>query len=154
MTLSEPDDDGNPSTADHPFRYARVLGIYHANIVYVGPGMIDYQPRRMEFLFVRWYENSGPMRTGWEAKKIDRVRFLPMAEDGAFGFFNPLDVLRSCHIIPTFVRGLLHQDGKGLSSYARDYLDWVEYYVNRWVNLWYLLPVAAHHFKGLLTAIW
>lgn len=41
--------DLNPS---HPFNYARVLGVYHINAVYVGPGMVDYQPHWLEFLWV------------------------------------------------------------------------------------------------------
>src|SRR5882724_2799745 len=37
------------SEPNHPFMYARVLGIYHANVVYTGEGMVDYQARRFEF---------------------------------------------------------------------------------------------------------
>src|SRR5215475_6127340 len=44
------------SAPPHWFRYARVLGIYHANIVYAGHGRLDYQPHRVEFLWVRWYQ--------------------------------------------------------------------------------------------------
>jgi hypothetical protein len=131
IVLAEPCDCSDSSTSSHPFRYGRVLGVYHANIVYIGPGMVDYQPRRMEFLWVRWYVDTGKMRAGWEAKKLDRIRFLPVADDDAFGFVDPSDVLRGCQIIPAFARGLLHVDGKGLSSCARDSSDWVEYYVNR-----------------------
>jgi len=83
----------------------------------------------MEFIFVRWYESTGEVPAGWEAKKLDHLRFLPMADDGAFGFIDPSDIMRSCHIIPAFARGMLHCDGKGLSSCARDYADWAEYYV-------------------------
>ena len=39
----------------HRFLYARVLGIYHANVIYTGPQSTDYRPLRMEFLWVRWY---------------------------------------------------------------------------------------------------
>ncbi|KAH7917181.1 hypothetical protein BV22DRAFT_1052620, partial [Leucogyrophana mollusca] len=35
----------------HPYLYARVLGIYHVNVTYVGPGMIDYSSRRIDFLW-------------------------------------------------------------------------------------------------------
>jgi hypothetical protein len=119
------------SDQDHPFRYARILGVYHVNVVYVGPGMLDYQPHRMEFLWVRWYRNVGVKLTGWNNRKLDRIRFPSMTEDDAFGFIDPSDVLRSCHIIPAFARGKLHIDGKGLSHCARDSSDWVEYYVNR-----------------------
>src|ERR1700722_3457156 len=46
----------NGSEPDHPFMYARVLGIYHANVIYTGEGMVDYQARRVEFLWIRWFE--------------------------------------------------------------------------------------------------
>jgi hypothetical protein len=124
------DGDGNDTISDHPFRYARVLGTYHVNVVYVGPGMLDYQPRRMEFLWVRWYRNSGVV-PNWNGQTLDRIRFAPMAADDAFGFIDPSVVLRSCHLIPAFAKGMLHRDGKGMSFCARDSSDWVEYYVNR-----------------------
>jgi len=130
MVLAEPS-NGDSTTSSHPFRYARVLGVYHTNVVYVGPGMIEYQPRRMEFLWVRWYEETGKTQTGWSVKKLDRIRFLPMVNDDAFGFVDPAHILRSSHIIPAFTRGQLHSDGKGLSPCARDSSDWIEYYVNR-----------------------
>ena len=36
----------------HPFCYARIIGIFHANIIYTGPGLLDYQPHQLEFLWV------------------------------------------------------------------------------------------------------
>jgi hypothetical protein len=54
-----------------------------------------------------------------------------MNEDDTFGFLDPSDVLRSCHIIPAFAKGKLHADGKGLSALAHDSPDWTMYYVNR-----------------------
>jgi len=40
---------------DHPYRYARVLGIYHVNVIYLGPGTQGYKSHRMEFL---WYDGT------------------------------------------------------------------------------------------------
>jgi len=114
MVLADASEDGH-SSSDHRFRYAQVLGVYHANIVYVGPGMLDRQPRRLEFLWVRWYRTVNTINAGWAARKLDRVQFASMSDNDAFGFVDPSDVLRSCHIIPAFVRGRLHADGKGLS---------------------------------------
>jgi hypothetical protein len=128
MVLSSDTDD---SASGHPFRYARVLGVYHANVVYTGPGMINYEPLRLEFIWVRWYRTVDTIRTGWDSRKLDLLRFISMAEDAAFGFLDPSDVLRACHVIPAFARGKLHADGKGLSSLARDSSDWNMYYVNR-----------------------
>jgi hypothetical protein len=129
MVLANSGDVG--STSDHPFRYARVLRVYHANVVYVGPGMTDYQPRRLEFLWVRWYRTVDTHQSGWNTQKLDRVQFVPMADDDAFGFVDPADVLRGCHIVPAFASGRVHADGKGLSHCAQDSADWVTYYINR-----------------------
>jgi hypothetical protein len=120
-----------PLASDHPFRYGRVLGVYHANVIYVGHGMINYQPHRLEFLWVRWYENTGVSHNGWLDRKLDRIQFSPMAQEDAFGFVDPLDIVRGCHIIPAFSRGKVHLDGKGMSRCAGDNEDWTEYYVNR-----------------------
>jgi hypothetical protein len=120
--------EGDPASTSnvHPYRYAKVLGIYHANVVYVGPGMMDYQPRRMEFLWVRWYRQV----TG-DTCRLDRVHFLPVGDIDAFSFIDPLQILRSCHLVPAFAKGKTHADGKGLSVCAQDALDWRQCYVNR-----------------------
>jgi len=121
------------STSDqvHPFIYARVLGIYHANVIYVGPGMLDYQPHRIEFLWVRWYQNVGVEHTGWNSRKLNHIQFLLSSTGDAFDFIDPSDIVRNCHIVPAFAGGKHYRDGKGLSHLARDSSDWVEYYVNR-----------------------
>ena len=45
---------------DHPFLYARVLSIYHTNIIYTGENSKNYEARQFEFLWVRWYQYQGP----------------------------------------------------------------------------------------------
>jgi hypothetical protein len=114
---------------NHPFKYARLIGIYHTNIIYVGHGTPDYKPRRMEFLWVRWYRNVDASETSWEARKLDRISFLPLTDPDAFGFVDPSEVLRGCHVTPAFSKGRLHNDGKGTSRCARDHLDWAQYYI-------------------------
>jgi hypothetical protein len=57
-----------------------------------------------------------------------------MRDGEAFGFVDPSQVLRGCHIISRFTKGLLHSDGNGLSHYAGDALDSRQYYVNRFVT--------------------
>lgn len=122
--------DGANTSSTHPFIYGQVMGIYHANVVYVGLGMIDYQPIRLEFLWVRWYEQISD-HCGWRGLKLDRVRFRRWGDPDACSFVDPSDVLRGCHIIPRFREGKLYIDGKGMSPCARDSSDWKEYYVNR-----------------------
>lgn len=114
----------------HPFSYARVLGIYHANVIFSGPESQDYLARRLEFLWVRWLE---PMdqQAGWEYCRLDKVQFIPMARHDAFGFIDPADVLRASHIIPAFADGKAHSDGIAMSVNARDGDDWRSYHINR-----------------------
>lgn len=125
------------ATATHPFIYARVLGIYHVNVVYIGPGMSGYAPMRFDFLHVRWFQHDGPggMKSGpsadWASLRLDHLSFPPMARQDSFGFVDPSLVLRACHIIPVFASGKRYADGIGLSTMARDSNDWRAYYVNR-----------------------
>ncbi|KAH7904490.1 hypothetical protein BJ138DRAFT_1019091 [Hygrophoropsis aurantiaca] len=136
MALASPvtSDGSEGRLSHHPFLYARVLGIFHANIIYTGPGTPDYNPRRLEFLWVRWYKNVEKAAAGWDACRLDRVCFHPMADDDAFGFLDPSDVLRGCHLIPAFALGKMHTDGISLSRCVDDSRDWRHYYVNRFVD--------------------
>jgi hypothetical protein len=130
--------DGDSQTdAVHPFLYARVLAIFHANIIYNGPGMLDYAPRKIYFLWVRWFEYSGEAVT-WKHRRLDSLHFPPVAKDDAFGFVDPSHVLRGCHIIQAFKHGKVHLDGIGLSPCANDSQDWRQYCVNR-----YCVPCSA-----------
>lgn len=81
---------------------------------------------------MRWYRLVDVNRGGWAARRLDRVRFMPINSPDAFGFVDPADILRSCHIVPVFARGRLYANGlKGISLSAGDSNDWAEYYVNR-----------------------
>ena len=121
-----------PTSTAHPFCYARVLSIFHANVIYNGPALTDYQPRRLEFLWVHWFEVIESHQEQ-NAYKLDVLRFVPMHEDDAFGFIDPADVLRSCHLIPDFSKGKLHPDCQAMSRASRDANDSKQYYVNRFV---------------------
>jgi hypothetical protein len=141
MLLSDEEDDD-----PHHFRYARVLGIYHVNIVYTGPDSLDYTPRRLDFLWVRWFQSFGTRPARWADFRLDSVHFPPMANDNAFGFVDPRDVLRGCHIIPTFRHGQIHRDAISLSRCAEDAQDWRCYNVNRHVR-------RSKHLSHLLKSL-
>ena len=118
----------------HPFWYARVLGIYHANIFF-GPDFSS-KPERMEFFFVRWFGCDPDWQGGPNTCKLDRIGWVPENDSsGAFGFLNPACAIRACHLIPAFAYGktvdLLPP------SQARDFAtaNWVNYYVSRYVLL-------------------
>ena len=128
-------DCASDSTSDsHHFLYARVLGAYHANVVYTGPGMRDYKPRRFDFLWVRWYEDIDPGSSGWCNSSLDSVRFPPLNDDESFGFVDPVDVLRGCHIIPAFSSGKRQETRIDVSRCAKDSKDYKRYYIGRYAQ--------------------
>lgn len=131
MLLDDPHGNNEDTANVQQYRYARVIGIYHTNVIYAGRGRVDYEPRRMEFLWVRWFQLSQSPVTGWIPRRLDRVNFYPVTGEESFGFVDPSEILRGCHIIPMFSSGKRHLDAMGLSSIARDSLDWKTYYVNR-----------------------
>ena len=118
----------------HPYIYAHVLSIFHVNATYVGPGMADYRSRKIDVLWVRWYQHLEES-TGWDTATLDRVCFPPMADEHTFGFIDPDDVLQGCHIVPQFSHGLRYLDGAGISRCVQDASDWHFYYVNQFVHL-------------------
>jgi hypothetical protein len=131
MLIADSADSTEGSLTAHHFLYARVLGIYHADVVYTGPGMCDYEARRLDFLWVRWYEIIDPASSGWNKSKLDSVRFLPLNGENTFGFVDPKDVLRGCHLMPNFAAGKRHADEIGISRCAKDGKDYKSYYVGR-----------------------
>ncbi|KAF9473559.1 hypothetical protein BDN70DRAFT_761574, partial [Pholiota conissans] len=130
-------DDNTPNTQSmHPFLYARVVGIYHVNVVYVGPGhdITGYEAMRFDFLHVRWFRLDSHSGLGWSSKRLDSLSFPPILDHDAFDFVDPSLVLRGCHLIPKFSLGRCHPDKVGLSNMARDARDWKSYYVNRFAD--------------------
>lgn len=128
MMLSESTLDCSKAVVQHHFCYARIIGVYHANVQYIGPGFKDYRPCRLDFIHVRWFEWIPPDPGG---VGLDMLHFVPINGSGAFDFIDPAEILRGCHLVPAFAKGMVHPDGSMLSSVARDTNDWKYYYVNR-----------------------
>ncbi|KAF9447838.1 hypothetical protein P691DRAFT_670685, partial [Macrolepiota fuliginosa MF-IS2] len=67
MVLNETNDPGDAST--HPFCYACVLGIFHADIFYPTPGGSfgegEYCP--MNFLWVQWFSYDSGHLAGFSS---------------------------------------------------------------------------------------
>ncbi|KAG8727267.1 hypothetical protein FRC10_006273, partial [Ceratobasidium sp. 414] len=90
-----------PGSEDHPYIYAKILGVYHARVSY-GRNL----PRRMDFVHVRWlyydYERPG----GWETNQLDRLSYIKCETDqdiaDSFDFIDPKNIIRAAHLIPEF----------------------------------------------------
>jgi hypothetical protein len=129
MLLADHTDGPDPSKLHH-FLYARVLDAYHANVMYSGPGIQGFETRSLDFLWVRWYEVVDKGCSGLNNSTLDTVRFPPMHEDNSFGFVDPNDVLRGCHILPAFAKGK-RTANINVSRCAKDSKDYLLYYVGR-----------------------
>jgi hypothetical protein len=134
-TLAWSSDTENASNAP-PYRYARVLGIFHADVRFLGvlsDGSRDYTPHRLDFLWVRWYISLG--YPGLESLELERLQFSPLESPDAFGFISPREVVRGVHLIPDFNGGRLEE--KDLHQAASPWLGrstpWSSYYLNRFV---------------------
>ncbi|KAL0058857.1 hypothetical protein AAF712_014438 [Marasmius tenuissimus] len=135
MMLGDSDDS-------HPYLYARVIGIYHANVLYVGgTNPTKRRMRRMEFLFVRWFEFEEGYTWGWKMKRLPKVRFLDAKDPEAFGFVDPACVIRCSHVIPAFewnfTTELLPSNSSARKyeefhegQYVKDEEDFLYYFIN------------------------
>jgi hypothetical protein len=119
-----------------PYWYARVLGVYHANIWAensVIPGARNV--RRMDFLWVRWFGEVPGYRSGFCQARLPKIGFVESTDEFAFSFFDPANVVRGCHLIPAFNAGrsadlLPWPRGIARCLNPEDVDDWLNYYVN------------------------
>ncbi|KAF6761428.1 hypothetical protein DFP72DRAFT_1062420 [Ephemerocybe angulata] len=92
---------------EHPYVYAKVLGIFHANVLYVGTlsdGTRCLDSHRIDLLWVHWYNilQAGESR---ETFQLDRLTLEPLDSGSALDFLDPKDVIRGVHIVPRFSQG-------------------------------------------------
>ncbi|GAB1525826.1 hypothetical protein RhiTH_008992 [Rhizoctonia solani] len=120
----------------HPFLYARVLGIYHANVRYCGR-----PPKRMDFIWVRWLDYDEKEPGGRELERLDRVSYAPCRNDeellDGFGFIDPRNIMRAAHLIPDFdsgTSGSIFAANSTLAAPDDSEHDWNYHYVNRFVD--------------------
>ncbi|CCO34564.1 hypothetical protein BN14_08666 [Rhizoctonia solani AG-1 IB] len=126
------------STHPHPFIYAKVLGIYHAQVSYG-----NAVPRREDFVHVRWlyYDTDKAFQGGWDECRLDHVGYEQCCTDqdllDSFDFVHPSDIIRTVHLIPDFRSGpssTLLNFAKSIAHDNEEHWDWKHYYVNRFVD--------------------
>ena len=119
-----------------PYWYARVLGVYHAN-VWAENSLIPgaRNARCMSFLWVRWFGDEPGYRSGFRQAHLPKIGFVESTDEFAFSFVDPANVVRGCHLIPAFNAGrsadLLpwpHSIARRLNPEEID--DWLNFYVN------------------------
>jgi hypothetical protein len=124
MTLSRHDDD-------HPFEYARVIGIFHVDVIHNVEGATQ-NPVSKEVLWVRWFRRDKSYLAGFQKKGLHRLEFLSSAEDCAFGFLDPDEVIRASHLIPAFRYGRTNQflSGESLGRAPDEQDDYRHFHIN------------------------
>lgn len=115
----------------YPWAFARVLGIYHANV----STRTHPDPQTYYFLWVRWLRRDETLSSFVTARRFDRVSFVPYdsPDEEPFGFIDPGTVIRGCHLIPDFNLGRtdelmpasIFRDGEG---------DWKRFCVAQYVT--------------------
>ncbi|KAG9123570.1 hypothetical protein FRC07_014709, partial [Ceratobasidium sp. 392] len=127
------DEPDSPGMGARRFWYAKVLGVYHANVIYKGAS-----PKRMDFLWVRWLSRMADVPGGWETCRLDRLGYFKDSEEfHAFDFVDPADVIRGVHLIPRFVGEQTGEYLESIDSISADMKgvgDWKNYYVSRFAD--------------------
>jgi hypothetical protein len=118
----------------HPYWYAQVLGIYHANVSTTHPAAPKRPAQRMEFLWVRWLGIEPGHRSGSKVARLPKVGFVEDTDEDAFGFLDPDLVIRGSHLIPDFHSGrttnLMSYCGPSAARSPGETDDWMNFYVN------------------------
>jgi hypothetical protein len=116
----------------HPFWYAAVLGIFHAEVQYMGLHPSDLRPKHTEFLWVKWLEPVYAYAHGRKNANLPKLGFVPDSDEFSIGFLDPSLILRGCHLMPAFSDGRIANFSALRSSpEARTgfFYDWKHYYV-------------------------
>ncbi|KAJ7189662.1 hypothetical protein GGX14DRAFT_580522 [Mycena pura] len=123
----------------HPYFYARVVGIFHAEVRHLGERSKDkYKKHTMQFLWVRWFGMS--QSGGWKHKRLHRLGFEGESSEPelGFGFLNPTLVIRGSHLIPAFnwgrTSGYLEGPSVVRQIHEDNDEDYLFYYVNHFVD--------------------
>lgn len=92
------------SDTNHPFAYARVMGIFHVDAEYPSVPL-----KRYNLLWVRWFAAvpADPSSQGYNP--LDKLG-IQKDEDFCYGFADPANVVRACHLIPAWHHGTIRND--------------------------------------------
>ncbi|KAH9478851.1 hypothetical protein JR316_0009313 [Psilocybe cubensis] len=122
----------------HPYWYARIIGIYHANVVISTPD--DYyraSKHKVDFLHVRWLGVCEDCHYGWKYRRLPQLAFGDINDSASFGFVDPSLVLRATHLIPRFILGKIPTLGPSVAYRSKENNEgeeWERYYVNFFVD--------------------
>ena len=91
--------------SEHPFDYARIIGLFHLDVSYSGPGSTTRSYKKIEVAWVRWFQYDSSYLSGFCYKRLPRLQFVDCSESSAFGFLDPDLIICASHLIPAFIHG-------------------------------------------------
>lgn len=100
MILSPKNEEENDDP--HPYWYAWIIGIFHANVQHIGPNSKSQDLVQMDFLFSWWFGCDLNPQPGWKTRCLICLGFIPGKNGSAFGFLDPNQVIHAIHLIPAF----------------------------------------------------
>ncbi|KIJ55728.1 hypothetical protein M422DRAFT_152280, partial [Sphaerobolus stellatus SS14] len=103
-------------------------------------------PRKMHFLWVRWFGRNSSYCSGPQYRCLDRIGFVHNEDDTEpFGFVDPAWIIHSVHLIPAFAHGKTNELlGKSIARcYQEDQEEDCQFfYVNRYVIIHLLIGIC------------
>ncbi|KIO17436.1 hypothetical protein M407DRAFT_84987, partial [Tulasnella calospora MUT 4182] len=138
IMLSADETDG-ASVRRRRFWYAHVMGIFHCRVRDRTEDSTEWV--QLDILWICWFGADPDERCGLKVKRLELVGYVPDTDGpGAFGFVDPNDVVRACHISPAFHHGTRQDLLSSAESVAFDMKmedggeDYELYYVLRYVT--------------------
>ena len=123
---------------DYLFLYAKVLGIFHINVLKKQKTGSSSKLCQIENFQIWWYKYNGFNKSA----RLYKVSFPSIFEEESFGLVHPAKVLRTCHIIPDFAQ---EKNIGSNEAFIVGHNDWTYYYVNR--------QVLYKHFRSKLITV-
>ncbi|TEB33312.1 hypothetical protein FA13DRAFT_1589061, partial [Coprinellus micaceus] len=123
----------NPHGSVHPYIYARVVGIFHGIVSYVGQlpdGSISYTSHRIDFCWAHWYEFN---KANHEFA-LERASPYPFNSPKALNFFDPADILRAVHLVPQFSLRRMDTGLPAKTRWGSKQPLWSTYFINRFAD--------------------
>ncbi|KIJ28608.1 hypothetical protein M422DRAFT_189526, partial [Sphaerobolus stellatus SS14] len=115
-----------------------IIGIYHVNVLSSQEDGTMEPPRKMHFLWVRWFRRDSSYCSGSQYCCLDQIGLWP------FGFMDPAWIICSVHLIPAFAHEKTNELlGKSIAQHYQEDQeeDWQFFYVNWYVIIYFHTPL-------------
>jgi hypothetical protein len=122
---------------DHPYMYARIIGLFHAQVTNTSSNaLVNEEAAIVQMAWVRWFKLDGlSTGAGFKGLRYPSVSFYDRSHPDAFGFIHPDEIIRAAHLIPRFTAGQTLEYMPSMSEAGSDgnIMEWKHFNVNVYV---------------------